>query len=76
MVLALGLSTPQGREPMRQATRVTQKVKEAEPMRSKLKRKGKAKVGDKLVNKAWREELEILKARKAAIQAMIDQLEG
>jgi hypothetical protein len=55
---------------------VTQKVKEAEPTRSKSKGKGKGKVDGRLVNEVWREELEILKAKRAAIQAMIDWLEG
>jgi hypothetical protein len=50
-------------------------VREAEPTQSKLKGKGKVKVDDKLVSEVWREELEILKAKRAAIQAMIDQLE-
>jgi hypothetical protein len=71
-----GPSTFQGGEPSRQTTRATQKVKEAEPTWSKLKKKGKAKVDDKLFDKVWSEELGILKAKKAAIQAMIDQLEG
>jgi hypothetical protein len=53
-----------------------QKVKEAEPTRSKSKGKAKAKVDDGLFDEAWNEELEKLKAKKAAIQAMIDQMEG
>jgi hypothetical protein len=48
------------------------KVKEAEPTRSKLKGKEKVKVDDGLFNEAWNEELAKLKAKKAAIQAMID----
>jgi post-segregation antitoxin (ccd killing protein) len=66
----------QGRELSCRTTRATQKVKEAEPMRSKLKGKGKVKVNDKLFDEAWSEELGISKAKKAAIQAMINQLEG
>jgi hypothetical protein len=66
----------QGREPTRWTTRVTQKVWEAELTWSKLKGKGKEKVDDKLFDEAWSEELGILKAKKVAIQAMIDQLEG
>jgi hypothetical protein len=52
-----------------------QKVKEAKLTQSKLKGKGKGKADDKLVDEAWRDELEILKAKRMAIQAMIDQLE-
>jgi hypothetical protein len=66
----------QGRELTRRTTRATQKVREAKPTQFKLKGKAKAKVDNKLVNKAWREELEILKVKRAAIQAMIDRLEG
>jgi hypothetical protein len=55
---------------------VTQKVKEAEPMRSKPKGKGKVKVDDQLFDEAWSEELGLLKAKRAAIQVMIDRLEG
>jgi hypothetical protein len=61
---------------LRRATRVTQKVKEAEPTWSKSKGKGKAKVDDGLFDEAWNEELAKLKAKKAAIQAMIDRMEG
>jgi hypothetical protein len=52
------------------------KVKEAEPTWSKSKGKGKAKVDDGMFDKAWNEELAKLKAKKAAIQAMIDHMEG
>jgi hypothetical protein len=55
---------------------VTPKVKEAEPTRSKSKGKGKAKVNDGLFDKVWNEELAKLKAKKAAIQDMIDRMEG
>jgi hypothetical protein len=55
---------------------VTQKVREAEPVGSKLKGKGKAKVNDELLEKVWREELGKLKAKRAVIQVMINQLEG
>jgi hypothetical protein len=62
--------------PSRQATRATQKVKEAELTQSKLKGKGKAKVDDEWVEEARREELGKLKAKRVVIQAMIDQLEA
>jgi hypothetical protein len=65
-----------GREALRQTTRVTPKAKEAGPSRSKSKGKGKAKVNDGLFDEAWNEELAKLKAKKAAIQAMIDRMEG
>jgi hypothetical protein len=52
------------------------KAKEAGPSWSKSKGKGKAKVDDKLFDEAWNKELAKLKAKKAAIQAMIDQMEG
>jgi hypothetical protein len=65
-----------GREALRRTTRATLKVKEAEPTRSKSKGKGKAKVDDGLFDEAWNEELAKLKAKKAAIQAMIDRMEG
>jgi hypothetical protein len=51
-------------------------VWEAEPTRSKLKGKGKTNVDDKLVDEVWSEEMAILKAKRAAIQAMIDRLGG
>jgi hypothetical protein len=57
---------------LRQTTRATPKAKEVKPVRSKLKGKGKAKVNDGLFDKVWNEELAKLKAKKAAIQAMID----
>jgi hypothetical protein len=68
-------STSQAKAPSRQITRVTQKV-EAKLTWSKLKGKGKAKVDDQLFNEAWSEDLGLLKAKRVAIQAMIDQLEG
>jgi hypothetical protein len=52
------------------------KAKETGPSRSKSKGKGKAKVDDGLFDEAWNEELAKLKAKKAAIQAMIDRMEG
>jgi hypothetical protein len=52
------------------------KVKEAEPTWSKSKGKGKSKVDDGLFDEVWHEELAKLKAKKAAIQAMIDRMEG
>jgi hypothetical protein len=45
-------------------------------MQSKSKGKGKAQVNDKLLKEAQREELGKLKAKRAVIQAMIDQLEA
>jgi hypothetical protein len=75
-VPALELSTSQARELSCQATRVTQKVKEAAPTCSISKGKGKAKVDDELLEEAKREELWKLKAKRVVIQAMIDQLEG
>jgi hypothetical protein len=65
----------QARAPSRRTTRVTQKVKEAKPTRAKSKGKGKAKDDDELFKKVRREELGKLKAKRAVIQAMIDQLE-
>jgi hypothetical protein len=53
-----------------------QKGQGAEPTRSKLKGKGKAKVDDGLFDEAWNEELTKLKAKKAAIQVMINRMEG
>jgi hypothetical protein len=52
-----------------------QKVWEAEPTWSKSKVKGKAKVDD-LCKEAQREELKRLKAKRAIIQEIIDNLEG
>jgi hypothetical protein len=52
------------------------KVKEAEPTWSKSKGKGKVKVDDGMFDEAWNEELAKLKAKKVAIQAMIDRMEG
>jgi hypothetical protein len=75
-VPALEASTSRGQEALRRTTRVTLKVKEAELTWSKSKGKGKAKVNDGLFDEAWNEELAKLKAKKAAIQAMIDCMEG
>jgi hypothetical protein len=75
-VPAIEASTSRGQEALRQTTRATLKVKEAEPMQSKLKGKGKVKVDDGMFDEAWNEELAKLKAKKAAIQAMIDRMEG
>jgi hypothetical protein len=52
------------------------KAKEAGLSRSKSKGKGKVKVDDGLFDEAWNEELAKLKAKKVAIQAMIDRMEG
>jgi hypothetical protein len=64
--------TSRGWELTRRATRATPKVKEAEPMRSKSKGKGKASVVEEACEELRREELERLLAKKAAIQEMID----
>jgi cell division protein FtsB len=53
-----------------------QKMRETEPMQSKLKGKRKAKVVDEVIEGAQRERLEKLKAERAIIQEMIDQLES
>jgi hypothetical protein len=45
-------------------------------MRSKSKEKGKAKVVEEWHEEAQREELKKLKAKRAVIQEMIDNLEG
>jgi hypothetical protein len=76
MVPVPGLSTSQGREPTCQATRATQKVKEAEPTRSKSKGKGKAKVVDKVVEQARKEKVAKLKAEITVNLEIIAQLEG
>jgi hypothetical protein len=65
-----------GWEPARRATRATQKGQEAELTQPKSKGKGKAKVDDGMFDEAWNEELAKLKAKKAAIQAMINRMEG
>jgi hypothetical protein len=57
-------------------TRAMQKVQEAELMWSKLKGKGKVKVVEEWHEEVWREELEKLKAKRAVIQEMINNLEG
>jgi hypothetical protein len=68
--------TSQARALSRRSTRATQKVREAKLMQSKSKGKGKAKVVEDLCKEAWREEVEKLKAKRAVIQEMIDNLEG
>jgi hypothetical protein len=75
-VLAPELSTFQARALSRQATRATQKVREAELVRAKLKGKRKVKVIDEVLEEAWRAKLEKLKAERTVIQEMIDQLES
>jgi hypothetical protein len=55
---------------------LTQKGQGAEPTRSKSKGKEKVKVNDGMFDEVWNEELARLKAKKAAIQAMIDRMEG
>jgi hypothetical protein len=68
----------QARAPLHWTTRAAQKVKEAELARMKLKGKGKgkAKVDDELLEEVWREKLEKLKAKRAVIENLIDQLES
>jgi hypothetical protein len=53
-----------------------QKVKEAKLTWSKSKGKVKVKVNEEVMEEAWREELLKLKAKRAIIQEMMDQLEG
>jgi hypothetical protein len=65
-------STSQAGELSGWATRVTQKVWETKSTWSKLKGKGKGKVNNSLFDEVWSEELAKLKAKRAAIQAMID----
>jgi hypothetical protein len=55
---------------------VTQKVREAKPMRSKLKGKGKAKVNDEAKEEACLERLRKVKAEIAVLQDIVDQLES
>jgi hypothetical protein len=45
-------------------------------MRPKSKGKAKAKIDDGMFDEVWNEELAKLKAKKVAIQAMIDRMEG
>jgi hypothetical protein len=68
-VLVLEPSTSQARASSCQITRVMQKVKEAEPMRSKSKGRGKAKVDNKTMEEVQKEKVERLKE-------IIDQLEA
>jgi hypothetical protein len=55
---------------------VTQKVKEAEPTRAKLKGKGKVKVDKEAMEEVWREKVERLKAKIAVNLEIIAQLES
>jgi hypothetical protein len=48
----------QARAPSCRTTRATQKVREAELAREKLKGKGKAKVSDEVLEEVWRVKLE------------------
>jgi hypothetical protein len=75
-VLAPEPSILQARAPLHRATRVTQKVMEAEPMQSKLKGRAKVKVNDMTMEEVQMEKLKKLKAERAIIQEMIDQLES
>jgi hypothetical protein len=65
-----------GREPACQATRATQKVQEAESMRSKLKGKGKGKVDNKAREEVQLERLKKVKAEIAILQDIVDTLES
>jgi rhamnose utilization protein RhaD (predicted bifunctional aldolase and dehydrogenase) len=71
-------STSQARALSRRNTSVMQKVKEAELtwFKSKGKGKGKAKVNDTTMEEVRMERLKKLKAERAIIQEMIDQLES
>jgi hypothetical protein len=71
----LEASMSQGREPLHQTTRATLKVKEAEPMQSKSKGKGKTMVVEEVCKEVRREELERLIAKRVATQEMIDNLQ-
>jgi hypothetical protein len=51
-------------------------MREAKPTCSKSKGKAKAKVVEDLCEEVRREELEKLKAKRAVIQEMINNLEG
>jgi hypothetical protein len=62
--------------PSCQTTRTTQKVKEAELARMKLKGKAKAKVDNETMEEVQREKVERLKVEIAVIQEIIDQLEA
>jgi hypothetical protein len=66
----------QARAPLHWTTRATQKVREAEPVREKLKGKGKSKVVEETMEEVWKEKVERLKAEIVVIQEIIDQLEG
>jgi hypothetical protein len=52
------------------------KAKEAEPVQSKLKGKGKTKVNDETKEEAGVEKVRKLKAEIAVLQDIIDQLES
>jgi hypothetical protein len=56
-------------------TRATQKVRETESTRSKLKGKGKVLVVKEVCEELWWEELERFLAKKAAIQELINNLQ-
>jgi hypothetical protein len=49
-------------------------MRETEPVWSKSKGKGKAKVINEAMEKVWRERMEKLKAERVIIQEIIDQL--
>jgi hypothetical protein len=75
-VPAAGPSTSRGREPSRQATRATQKAREAEPTRSKSKGKGKLNLNDEAKEEVRVERLRKVKAEIAVLQDIVDSLES
>jgi hypothetical protein len=64
-----------GRELERQATRATQKVREAEPVWSKSKGKGKSNLDNEAKEEVWVERLRKVKAEIAVLQDIVDSLE-
>jgi anti-sigma28 factor (negative regulator of flagellin synthesis) len=55
---------------------VTQKVKEAEPARTKSKGKAKAKVNEETMEEVRKEKVERLKAEIVVLQEIVDKLES
>jgi hypothetical protein len=51
-------------------------VREAEPLRSKSKGKGKSNLDDKSKEEAWVERLRKMKVEIAVLQDIVDQLES
>jgi hypothetical protein len=68
--------TSRGRELARRVTRATQKVREAEPVRSKSKGKGKSNLDDETKEEAQVERLRKVKVEIAVLQDIVDQLES